>query len=155
MTTPEMPPEPTNDEIARAPRPLRIGDAERDAATERLRDHLVAGRLEQWEFDERLQRTLGARTQDELDTIFADLPAEGAGLATAPAAPPVPVDDRGGRAARFYGVASSVAFPLAIAACFVFGWRFWWLIPVVMFVVPAIGQAMGVNDRRGRRGAED
>jgi Domain of unknown function (DUF1707) len=54
--------------------PLRIGDAERDAALRELGDHFAAGRIDGTEFDERASAALAARTQPELDVLFADLP---------------------------------------------------------------------------------
>ena len=53
---------------------LRIGDAERDAAMESLREHYVQGRLTREELDERLELTLSARTGGELARVSADLP---------------------------------------------------------------------------------
>jgi hypothetical protein len=56
---------------------LRIGDAERDAAAASLGDHFAAGRLTREEFDERLDRAWSARTADELNPLFYDLPVSG------------------------------------------------------------------------------
>ncbi len=52
----------------------RIGDAERDKATEYLREHMAAGRLDAAEFDERLTRALNAKVGPDLDALFTDLP---------------------------------------------------------------------------------
>lgn len=52
----------------------RIGDAERDAAIDRLSDHFAAGRLDLDEFEERSARVLRAKTQADLDQLFVDLP---------------------------------------------------------------------------------
>lgn len=57
-----------------APSP-RIGDAERDRAIECLQEHHAAGRLDPGEFDDRMGRALQARTRDDLDPLFVDLPA--------------------------------------------------------------------------------
>jgi hypothetical protein len=54
--------------------PLRIGDAERDVAVRELGDHFAAGRIDGTEFDERASAALAARTQPEIDVLFADLP---------------------------------------------------------------------------------
>lgn len=62
--------------------PVRIGDAERDAALSALGDHFSAGRLTREELDERADRALRARFETDLRPLFADLPAAGA-----PAAP--------------------------------------------------------------------
>lgn len=56
---------------------LRIGDAEREAAAEQLREHFVAGRLTLDELDERLGEVFTSRTQDQLSRVMADLPSLG------------------------------------------------------------------------------
>jgi Domain of unknown function (DUF1707) len=53
---------------------LRIGDAERDTAMTLLRDHFVAGRLTLDELSERIDATLVAKTQRQIDRLLADLP---------------------------------------------------------------------------------
>jgi uncharacterized protein DUF1707 len=53
---------------------LRIGDAERDAAMTQLREHFVAGRLTFDELTERIDATLVAKTQRQIDRQLADLP---------------------------------------------------------------------------------
>lgn len=53
---------------------LRIGDAERDAAVSSLGEHFAAGRLTREEFDERLERAWAAKTTEEVDPLFVDLP---------------------------------------------------------------------------------
>jgi hypothetical protein len=55
---------------------LRVGTAERDAVADILRREHVAGRLDDNEFDERLERCLSAKTYRELDNLLADLPTE-------------------------------------------------------------------------------
>ncbi len=54
---------------------LLIGDAERTAAESELRRHYDAGRLTLEEFEERLGRVHGARTESELGGVFRQLPA--------------------------------------------------------------------------------
>jgi DUF1707 SHOCT-like domain len=53
---------------------LRIGDAERDAAMAQLREHFVAGRLTFDELTDRIDATLAAKTQRQIDRLMADLP---------------------------------------------------------------------------------
>lgn len=53
---------------------LRIGDAERDAAVRDLGEHYAAGRLSEEEHAERTEQAYAARTQQDLDALFADLP---------------------------------------------------------------------------------
>jgi Arc/MetJ family transcription regulator len=57
-------------------RSLRVGDAERDAVVEILRREHVNGRLDAVEFQERLDRSLAAKTYADLDALLADLPSE-------------------------------------------------------------------------------
>jgi hypothetical protein len=60
-------------------RNLRVGDAEREAASDTLRAHYVKGRIDADEFQQRLERCLTARTYADLDPLFSDLPGpEGA-----------------------------------------------------------------------------
>ena len=59
---------------------VRIGDAERDAAASALGDHFAAGRLTREEFDERLEQAWAAKTADELDPLFVDLPRDRAAV---------------------------------------------------------------------------
>jgi len=57
-------------------RRLRVGTDEREAVAGILRREHVAGRLDNNEFDERLERCLSAKTYCELDDLLADLPVE-------------------------------------------------------------------------------
>lgn len=54
---------------------IRIGDAERDAATKALGEHFATGRLTKEEYDERSDVALRARTGSELRALFVDLPS--------------------------------------------------------------------------------
>lgn len=55
---------------------LRASDVDREQIVECLRRAADEGRLSADEFDERMGRTLRARTYGELDAIVADLPQE-------------------------------------------------------------------------------
>jgi hypothetical protein len=55
---------------------LRISNAERDDAVERLQRALDEGRIDLAEFDERSKAAYEAKTNAELDLIFADLPTD-------------------------------------------------------------------------------
>ena len=57
----------------------RIGDDDRNKAVELLSDHLSSGRLTQLEFNDRLSLALQARTTDELEQLFEDLPGANPG----------------------------------------------------------------------------
>lgn len=52
----------------------RIGHAEREQAVERLTEHYGRGHLELDELDERLAGAQTAKTQADLDLLFADMP---------------------------------------------------------------------------------
>jgi hypothetical protein len=53
---------------------LRVGDRERQEAATALGDHFATGRLDQQEFDERIQAAYAARTRVDLQRLFLDLP---------------------------------------------------------------------------------
>jgi hypothetical protein len=70
---------------------MRVSDAERQAAAERLRAAHAEGRLDLLEYDTRLALAYGAVTYRDLDQLFTDLPAHAAHTAVAPASPrPIP-----------------------------------------------------------------
>lgn len=69
---------------------MRVGDAERRAAADRLGEHFADGRLDQGEFDERISRAMSAKTHADLGDLFTDLPETGA-----PAGPVRPRRGRG------------------------------------------------------------
>ncbi|MCP3821604.1 DUF1707 domain-containing protein [Streptomyces sp. A3M-1-3] len=54
---------------------LRIGHAEQEQALERLKTAFAEGRLDQAEFENRVGRTVAARTEDQLGAVLAGLPA--------------------------------------------------------------------------------
>ncbi|MFG2105053.1 DUF1707 domain-containing protein [Micromonospora echinaurantiaca] len=54
---------------------MRAADADRAAVADRLRVALDEGRLNLYEYDERLQQAYAARTYAELDALVRDLPA--------------------------------------------------------------------------------
>ena len=53
---------------------IRVSDAERSAVAELLGQHYADGRLDQVEFDERVNRTMAAKTRGDLTGLFDDLP---------------------------------------------------------------------------------
>lgn len=66
--------------------PLRASDRDRDEVLVRLHTAYAEGRLSEPELDERIDRTLAARTHDDLGRVSADLP--GPRPCPAPDAPP-------------------------------------------------------------------
>jgi Domain of unknown function (DUF1707) len=89
---------------------LRASDADRDRVIELLRAAVADGRLDQAEFDERLDAALAARTIDALAPLTADLiaaPASGGALTlplavtpAEPAAELLTIDERHGSVRR-------------------------------------------------------
>jgi hypothetical protein len=147
------------------PLPQRIGDAERDRAAEYLRDHLAEGRLDQPEFDERLTQALTARTQADLDPLFADLPGPKPGDVVVPTdsfqAPPWqanPSQNLAPRAAvphpavsatrRAWATVGALAWPAAIILCFATDWRYWWIMMIPFFFPWWLGQGQRHNRQR-------
>jgi hypothetical protein len=95
---PPFGPEPSGSQPGGAPWPgwgnpnMRISDAERQTVADRLAVHYGDGRLDQDEFNRRLDQTMSATTQADLDGLFADLPdlQPGGGQAGPPPEPPMP-----------------------------------------------------------------
>ena len=67
---------------------LRIGDADREAAAARLREHYAQGRLTLGEFNQRLDAVFAATTQGQLSALTRDLPRLAASPAPLPASAP-------------------------------------------------------------------
>jgi len=67
--------------------PVRIGDAERAEAAERLSAHAAAGRLTFEELEQRLERVYGAVHARELAAVEADLPGRAPRRAPRPRRP--------------------------------------------------------------------
>jgi hypothetical protein len=57
---------------------MRVGDVDRRAAADRLGEHFADGRLDQAEFDERINQAMSAKTRADLAGLFTDLPDTGA-----------------------------------------------------------------------------
>jgi Domain of unknown function (DUF1707) len=76
---------------------IRVSDAERNAVAEQLGVHYADGRLDQAEFDERISRTMSAKTRGDLAGLFDDLPDPGSAGAPGTAGPGGP----GGQAAPY------------------------------------------------------
>jgi DUF1707 SHOCT-like domain len=55
---------------------LRASDADREAVADRLRQHHTDGRLDQDEFQERLDKCFAAKTVGELNELTRDLPGD-------------------------------------------------------------------------------
>ena len=66
---------------------MRVSHAERTEVADRLSKHYGDGRLDEEEFNERLDRAMKAKTQSDLDGLFDDLPEP---IAARPVARPDP-----------------------------------------------------------------
>jgi len=114
---------------------LRVSDAERDAVTEELAQHLQDGRLDATEFDERVSQAMTARTRGDLDRLLADLPRQ-------VPEQPSPARRRPGWPFPLVPIALVVLFVAVAGAVGRTGghghpvWALvglWWLIPVAIF----------------------
>ena len=147
------------------PRPQRIGDAERDRATELLREHMVQGRLAADEFDERIEAALTAKVASDLDPLFTDLPGPRPlqGLATTQPTPspflgssPLPAPQQGPRNHRLAGLTGILWIVVPLFISVVLNWAdFWYLIfiPVLVSMVP--GKNGSERDRERKRIARE
>ena len=61
---------------------LRIGDVDRETAARELGEHFALGRITAEEHSERLEQIWAARTQADLEPVFADLPRPAGARAT-------------------------------------------------------------------------
>lgn len=108
---------------------IRVSDADRDEAVELLREHLMAGRLDPDEHEERVEEACAAKFGRDLARALRELPASRP--SAAPAAPPVfvqPVrDGRPGASLTLgvtavcillftFGAGAFFALPLSVAA---------------------------------------
>lgn len=69
---------------------MRVSDADRQAAADRLRAAMGEGRLDLLEYDTRLARAYAAVTYGDLEQLFDDLPAHTAPAVAAAPTPAVP-----------------------------------------------------------------
>jgi len=53
---------------------IRVSDAERQEVSDQLSKHYGDGRLDQAEFNERMERAMSAKTHGDFAGLFADLP---------------------------------------------------------------------------------
>lgn len=153
------------------PSPQRIGDAERDSATELLREHLAQGRLTAEEFDERIDAALRAKVAGDLDRLFSDLPGPRPGqtVATTPGvqAPPwsgssaVPAPSAQAPAPlvstenRVLKGLTAVMWPVTIIVLFATSWDYWWLIFIPVIISGMLGRSESQRDHERKRIARE
>jgi hypothetical protein len=126
---------------------MRAGDSDRKAVADQLKLALDEGRLDLSEYDERLQKTYGAKTFADLDGLLDDLPGTVPPQQSRvqPAADPVgPVPSRstGNQVVRWVGPYGGVilvcvviwAITSASAGHPTYFWPVWMLIPLVLGV---------------------
>jgi hypothetical protein len=101
---------------------MRVGDKERDAVGEILRQRHVEGRLDTEELEARLERCMNAKTYAQLDELVADFP---------------PDSEERVRPRQVRRWPSAFVFvPAALIAAIVFGMHVAWLaIPLFFFFV--------------------
>jgi hypothetical protein len=95
---------------------LRVGDGERHEAATALGEHFATGRLDQQEFDDRVQAAYAARTRLDLRRLFADLPEPAPFKAGPPARPAPPPEPRTWRPAVFFPVLPVLLVLLIVAS---------------------------------------
>ena len=118
---------------------LRIGDAERNEGIDALGQHYSAGRLDEPELKERLDRASAAKTGAKLAGILTDLPP------LVPSAPP-PVPARPRRTALWVALAVvlfALAVPWQLAP-----WGWWFPHPPLFLVAVGVLLVWGRSRRR-------
>jgi len=124
-------------------RSLRVGDKERDAVSEILRQRHLEGRLDTDEFQSRLERCLAAKTYAELDELIADFPRDGAERRW----------DRRSWTLRPWPLPFPFLFlPLALIVAIAVGAHLWWLAIPLFFLFVVRPLAWGAWGRGYRRG---
>jgi hypothetical protein len=126
-------------------RQLRVGNAEREATLERLRDAHAEGRLDIDEFYARLDTVYDAKTYGELDAVVADLPAAGLTRLSSPPAgraatkPPSPDPPARPAPAELTAAGALAAMPAPLRAA----WVTWATAVSINFVIWALISILG------------
>lgn len=143
----------------------RIGDAERQAAVEALSEHFVAGRLDNAEFNQRMDAAMQARTAAELAPLFADLPSlDSLGpdtyehQAVAPTMPPyLPAEPQqasttpatsGRSRAQTLQLVRTLVWPIAIVLVIFTGADFWPVIGLAILVSIIAGKLLDQEKKK-------
>jgi hypothetical protein len=110
---------------------MRVSDAERTEVADRLSKHYGDGRLDETEFNERLDQAMSAKTQSDLRGLFADLPGEPP--QKRPPRPPRPERQRGGLG-RILLLAVLVVIAVAVGQALLHMYLLWILVALALFV---------------------
>lgn len=105
---------------------LRVSDAERSEVADWLTKHFAEGRLDQVELDDRLHRTMTAKTRAELAAVLTDLPP----LVSTP--PDIQVRRRRGTFSLV--LVTLLIFAAAFSAA-AWTWHFPWVLFAIIFFV--------------------
>jgi len=131
---------------------LRASDAERTEVADRLSRHYQDGRLDQAEFNERLDRAMNAKTRADFNGLFADLPElpDTPDQQSGQAKPPMGTAVRPHRPApnillQFGAIALAVVLAVALAHSVLHSWLFFLVIAFFAFLW------LRNEDRRHRR----
>jgi Domain of unknown function (DUF1707) len=115
---------------------IRVSDAERSAVAELLGQHYADGRLDQAEFDERVGRTMAAKTRGDLTGLFDDLPETEPGAASdGPHGPVGPYAHHHMRRRRGGGIIRPL---LLLAVIFICANVAWHAFTSLFFITPLI-----------------
>lgn len=118
---------------------LRVSDSERTEVADRLGQHYGDGRLNTDEFNERVERAMGAKTQSDLSGLFDDLPS----LDDHPEVP--------ARRERRRTNHTAVILGLVVVLAVTVGHAFWWFfMPPWLAVVLIAGVGIYVLKSRER-----
>ncbi len=120
---------------------LRIGDAERNEVADALSQHYSAGRLDDTELKERLDRAMQAKTGADLSGLMTDLPS------LDPSAPRPPVPRRRHRPHVLW-IAIAAVFLLTAFAHGPFWWPWWMAVRIPWILVGVVALFVWRRTRR-------
>jgi hypothetical protein len=136
MPAPSSPPRPRTSPIRRrlsyGQQDLRVSDAERSEVADKLAEHYGDGRLDEAEFNQRVDQAMRAKTRSDLAALFDDLP-DGEAL-------DVPVTARPRRKPGHHPVLL-IALVIAVVASAgnVLAWfDFWRTLPVILVALAVL-----------------
>ncbi len=132
----------------------RCSDADRDEAIKALSEHHAAGRIDLSEFDERSTAALAAKSYDDLNALFADLPAprpkwlESLVPTTAPVARESSSSLARKRMRKWVSATQVVVWMAVLVMWLGLGVGGWWMIFVAVGATMALEAIYGEDDDR-------